>query len=361
MIGRVRADDADEGLNAVIHYSIIGGNTQDQFEVNEDSGDISVTKQLDHENTKTYRLVIRAQDRGSPTRSNTTQVIINLEDVNDHSPKFYSQYFQEAVAENVPKGFSIVRIQAYDSDEGENARISYSLVDTTDPFPFTIDEKTGWLTTTGSIDRESQSSYQFGVEARDNGVPPRSERATIIIQVQDRNDNDPTFQNKTYEATALETDPPGTSVINVLALDKDMDARVQYEITGGNNRNRFSITTQNAQGVISIAQPLDYQLEKRFILTISATDSGGRFDTATVYINVTDANTHRPIFENSPYSQNVFEDAPVGTTVLVVAATDKDVGENARITYRISDEDAGNFRLVYLRILDGIFRKIWQI
>ena len=159
----------------------------------------------------------------------------------------------------------------------------------------------------------------------------------------------------------METDPPGTPGINVLALDKDMDARVQYEITGGNNRNRFSITTQNAQGVISIAQPLDYQLEKRFILTISATDSGGRFDTATVYINVTDANTHRPIFENSPYSQNVFEDAPVGTTVLVVAATDKDVGENARITYRISDEDAGNFRSVYLRILDGIFRKVWLI
>ena len=345
VIGQVRAVDSDHGLNAVVHYSIIGGNTQSQFEVNEDSGEITVTKQLDHENTKTYRLVIRAQDRGSPTRSNTTQVIISVDDINDHSPKFYSQYFQEAVAENVPVGYSIVRIQAYDGDEGENARISYALVDITEPFPFAIDDKTGWLTTTGSIDRESQSSYQFGVEAQDNGIPPRTERATIIIQVQDRNDNDPTFQNKTYDASALETDPPGTAVISLLALDKDMDARVQYEITGGNNRNRFSITTQNAQGVISIAQPLDYQLEKRFILTISATDSGGRFDTSTVYINVTDANTHRPTFENSPYSQNVFEDAPVGTTVLVVAATDKDVGENARITYRISEEEAGNFRI----------------
>ena len=34
-----------------------------------------------------------------------------MSDVNDHSPKFYSQYFQEAVAENVPIGYSIVRIQ----------------------------------------------------------------------------------------------------------------------------------------------------------------------------------------------------------------------------------------------------------
>ena len=368
VVGRVNAIDIDDGLNAIVHYSIIGGNTQNQFDVDEDSGDITVTKQLDHETTKTYRLVIRAQDRGSPTRSNTTQVIINVDDVNDHSPKFYSQYFQEAVAENVPESYSIVRIQAYDGDEGENARISYALVDMTDPFSFAIDEKTGWLTTTGSIDRESQSSYQFVVEASDNGNPPRTERATIIIQVQDRNDNDPTFQNKTYEASALETAPPGTAVINVLALDKDMDARVQYEITGGNNRNRFSITTQNAQGVISIAQPLDYQLEKRFLLTISATDSGGRFDTSTVYINITDANTHRPSFENSPYSVSVFEDAPISTTVLVVVAADKDVGENARITYAISDEESGNFKMdpntgaiVISRLLDREEREVYVL
>ena len=345
VVGQVSALDHDTGLNAVVHYSIIGGNTQEQFEVEEDSGEISVVKQLDHETTKQYRLVIRAQDRGSPTRSNTTQVIISIQDVNDHSPKFYSQYFQEAVAENVPVGYSIVRIQAYDGDDGENALISYRLVDRTEPFPFTIEPDSGWLTTTGRVDRESQSSYQFGVEAADNGVPPRTERATIIIQVQDRNDNDPTFQNKTYEAAALETDPPGTAVLSVLALDKDMDARVQYEITGGNNRNRFSITTQGAQGVISIAQPLDYQLEKRFILSVSATDSGGRFDTATVYINITDANTHRPAFENSPYSVSVFEDAPVETTVLVVVAGDKDVGENARISYSISDQESGSFSI----------------
>ena len=51
---------------------------------------------------------------------------------------------------------------------------------------------------------------------------------------------------------------------------------MHYEITAGNTRNRFSISTQNTQGVLSIAQPLDYQQEKRFLLTISATDSGGR-------------------------------------------------------------------------------------
>ena len=273
------------------------------------------------------------------------QVIIKVVDVNDHSPKFYSQYFQEAVAENVPIGYSIVKIQAFDGDEGENSRISYAIVDASEAVPFAIDSKTGWLSTTQLLDRETQSSYQFGVEASDNGAPRRAEKATVIIQVQDRNDNDPVFQKKIYEATAVETDPPGTAVLTMLAIDKDENSRVHYEITGGNIRNRFSISTQNAQGVLSIAQPLDYQQEKRFLLTVSATDSGGRFDTATVYVNVSDANTHPPVFENAPYSVSVFEDAPVGTTVLVVAAADKDVGENARISYNIANQETGQFKI----------------
>ena len=237
------------------------------------------------------------------------------------------------------------RIQAYDGDTGENARISYSIVDVSDTVPFAIDEKSGWLTTTQLLDREVQSSYQFGVEASDNGSPRTSEKATVIIQVQDRNDNDPVFQRKIYEANTLETDAPGTSVITMLALDRDENSRVHYEITGGNARNRFSISTQNGQGVISIAQPLDYQQEKRFLLSVSATDSGGRFDTATVYVNVSDANTHPPSFESAPYSVSVFEDARVDTTVLVVAAGDKDVGENARITYSITNQENGDFKI----------------
>ena len=74
VIGQVEAVDADTELNAILYYSIIGGNTLNQFSVNEDTGELAVVKQLDHETTKSYRLVIRAQDRGSPTRSNTTQV-----------------------------------------------------------------------------------------------------------------------------------------------------------------------------------------------------------------------------------------------------------------------------------------------
>lgn len=91
----------------------------------------------------------------------------------------------------------------------------------------------------------------------------------------------------------------------VTATDADEDKRLHYEITNGNTRGRFAITLQNGEGLITVAQPLDYKQEKRYILTVTASDSGGRTDTATVYVNISDANNFAPVFENAPYAASV--------------------------------------------------------
>lgn len=44
--------------------------------------------------------------------------------------------------------------------------------------------------------------------------------------------------------------------------------RLHYEIVSGNVRGRFSITTLNGKGLITVAEPLDYKQEKRFVLTV---------------------------------------------------------------------------------------------
>lgn len=56
-----RATDADEGPNAAIRYAIIGGNLQGQFSIDSQSGEVSLMKPLDYENTRSFRLNIRAQ------------------------------------------------------------------------------------------------------------------------------------------------------------------------------------------------------------------------------------------------------------------------------------------------------------
>uniref|UniRef100_A0A2A4J5X8 Protocadherin-like wing polarity protein stan n=1 Tax=Heliothis virescens TaxID=7102 RepID=A0A2A4J5X8_HELVI len=342
VIARIKATDADVGSNAAIRYAIIGGNTQMQFSIDSLSGDVSLVKPLDYEQVRSYRLVIRAQDGGSPSRSNTTQLLVNVKDVNDNAPRFYTSLFQESVSENVPVGYSIVRVQAYDADEGMNAEITYTLTDkeynNNNDLPISIDSRSGWVYTSSQLDREVQAKYQLMVTATDGGSPPRSATASVVVVVQDVNDNDPVFSPPQYEVELAEDEPPGTPVVTLTATDADEDNRLHYEITGGNTRGRFSITSQNGRGLITVAQPLDFKQERRYVLTVTATDSGGRSDTAMVHINITDANNYAPVFENAPYTASVFEDAPVGTTVLVVSATDSDVGVNAQITYSLSSE-----------------------
>lgn len=48
--------------------------------------------------------------------------------------------------------------------------------------------------------------------ASDQGVPPQSASASVIITVQDVNDNDPVFEPKNYESVVAEDDPPGIVV-----------------------------------------------------------------------------------------------------------------------------------------------------
>lgn len=338
VIAEIRATDADLGHNAAIRYAIIGGNTQSQFAIDSMSGDVSLTKPLDYESVRSYRLVIRAQDGGSPSRSNSTQLLVNVTDANDNAPRFYTSQFQESILESVPVGYNIIRVQAYDADEGANAEITYSITGREDNFPFAIDPRTGWVQTIRQLDREEQPRYMFQVLALDGGIPPKSASSSVVITLQDVNDNDPTFEPKYYEATIGEDRPPGTPVITVTATDPDEDSRLHYDISSGNIRGRFAITSQNGKGLITVAQPLDYKQERRFLLVITATDSGGRSDSANVNINITDANNFAPVFENAPYSASVFEDDPIGTTVLVVSAIDADVGINAQITYSLNEE-----------------------
>uniref|UniRef100_A0A6Q2XJT5 Cadherin, EGF LAG seven-pass G-type receptor 2 n=1 Tax=Esox lucius TaxID=8010 RepID=A0A6Q2XJT5_ESOLU len=334
---QVTATDQDKGSNAVVHFSIMSGNTRGQFYIDAQTGKMDLVSQLDYEANKEYTIRIRAQDGGRPPLSNISGLVtVQVLDVNDNAPIFVSTPFQATVLENVPVGYSIIHIQAVDADSGDNSRLEYRLVETTPNFPFSINNSTGWIVVAAELDRESVDFYNFGVEARDHGHPMMSSSASVSMTILDVNDNNPEFTQRSYYRRLNEDAVVGMSVVTVSAVDQDINSVVTYQISSGNTRNRFSITSQSGGGLITLALPLDYKLERQYVLSVTASD-GTRFDTAKVFVNVTDANTHRPVFQSSHYTVNINEDRPVGTTAVVISATDEDTGENARITYFMDD------------------------
>ena len=81
------ATDLDDGRNAEIVYSIdlSPGNGTDLFDINPSTGQIYVKKQLKG-NIGWYYVIVRGTDRGEEPLSNTTKVLVFIEDVNDHPP-----------------------------------------------------------------------------------------------------------------------------------------------------------------------------------------------------------------------------------------------------------------------------------
>uniref|UniRef100_A0AAR2KET1 Cadherin, EGF LAG seven-pass G-type receptor 3 n=1 Tax=Pygocentrus nattereri TaxID=42514 RepID=A0AAR2KET1_PYGNA len=334
---RVSASDEDKDGNAAVHYNIISGNSRGQFAIDSVTGEIQVVAPLDYETEREYTLRLRAQDNGRPPLSNNTGIVsVQVTDVNDNPPIFVSTPFQATVLESAPIGHSILHIQAIDTDSGDNARLEYRLTGTGTDTPFVINAATGWVTVSSELDRESVEHYFFGVEARDYGAPPLSATASVTITVMDVNDNRPEFLQKEYFVRLNEDAAVGTSVVSVTAVDRDVNSAVTYQITGGNTRNRFAISTAGGSGLLSLALPLDYKQERRYVLTVTASDRT-LHDTCQVHVNITDANTHRPVFQSAHYSISVNEDRPPGSTVVVISASDEDVGENARITYFLED------------------------
>uniref|UniRef100_A0A3B5M9G7 Cadherin domain-containing protein n=1 Tax=Xiphophorus couchianus TaxID=32473 RepID=A0A3B5M9G7_9TELE len=338
----LKAVDPDDGEAGRLEYSMKSPQdkrSDNYFRIDAKTGSVSTIQQLDRELMDThYNLRIKAYDGGRPPlMNNTGMVVVRVVDINDNAPMFVSTPFQATVLENVPLGYSVIHIQAIDGDSGENARLEYRLTDTTPGFPFTINNSTGWITVGEELDRETTDFYTFGVVARDHGRPAMSSSAIVSIMVLDVNDNVPAFTEKTYSLKINEDAVVGTSVLTVTAVDRDINSVVTYQIFSGNTRNRFSITSQSGGGLITLALPLDYKQERQYVLTVMASD-GTLYDTAQIFINVSDANTHRPVFQTSGNLQVLLgEEKPIGSFVTMITATDDDTGENARITYVMED------------------------
>uniref|UniRef100_A0A3Q3NGM6 Cadherin EGF LAG seven-pass G-type receptor 1-like n=1 Tax=Mastacembelus armatus TaxID=205130 RepID=A0A3Q3NGM6_9TELE len=334
---QVEATDLDEGDNGKIHYTIISGNVRGQFYIHSLTGIIDLVSPLDYETVREYNLWIKAQDGGRPPLINGTGlVVIQVVDVNDNAPMFVSTPFQATVLESAVVGHSVIHIQAIDTDSGNNCQLEYQLIDVVPGFPFTINNSTGWVMVSAELDREATEFYTFGVEAVDHGVPAMSSSASVTVTILDVNDNVPTFTQSLYNVKINEDTAVGTSVLLLSAIDRDANSIVTYQISTGNTRNRFSITSLSTGGLITLALPLDYKQDRQYVLTVTASD-GMRQDMAQVYVNVTDANTHRPVFQSTNYQVTLSEDRPIGSTVVVISATDEDTGENARISYAMED------------------------
>lgn len=224
---------------------------------------------------------------------------------------------------------------ATDADIGSNADISYRITGGDPQSYFAIDMRTGVINTTTQLDFEKTPTFNLTVSASDSKF---TALVSVIIEVVDENDNNPSFQRPTYYASVEENSAVVTSVITVTAFDIDPFGQLTYSIESvqpGNHSDAFSIDLTT--GLITTADVLDREMIDSYVITVKATDGGepALDGFATVMVNVTDTNDNPPAFNSTSVTAVISEASDVSSYVTKVTATDADSGSNAEISYSI--------------------------
>ena len=125
-VGVVNATDEDEDQNAKITYDLVDS----YFRINQTTGEITVSGNLDRESMSRHTITVFARDNGENIRSATVSVTITVLDVNDNSPEFNQDEIVVEAVENTTCTNPITTIIATDLDEPgtDNSRIQYSII-----------------------------------------------------------------------------------------------------------------------------------------------------------------------------------------------------------------------------------------
>ncbi|XP_053564600.1 protocadherin Fat 3 isoform X2 [Bombina bombina] len=325
-----------------IVYTIVDGDPYNQFNIDFETGVLTVISPLDFELNPSYKITVRASDSLTSARAEVI-LDLNVHDVNDNAPVFQLLSYNATLSESSLIGTPVLQVVATDADSENNKVIRYQIVqdvfNNTDSFH--IDSSSGLILTARLLDHEVIQQFKLKIRATDNGFPSLSSDVVVTIYITDLNDNPPIFNQLIYESYVSELAPRGHFVTCVQASDADStdNDRLEYSILSGNDRVNFIMDSKS--GVITLSNHRKQRMEPMHSLNISVSD--GLFtNTAQVHIKILGANLFSPVFAQSVYVTEVRENAAVGTKVIYVKASDGDTGIYGHITYTIINDFAKN-------------------
>ncbi|XP_036069767.1 protocadherin gamma-A11 isoform X8 [Oryzias melastigma] len=339
------ARDPDVAQNAVQTYKL---NPSDHFKLNTVSRsdgtkyiEMVLHTPLDREKQEEHKLTLIALDGGSPQKSGSVKINVEVLDANDNAPVFSQSVYRAVVPENAPKGTAILKVSATDNDKGANGEMTFSFPHQTDGAAsvFNINPQTGEIIVSGGLDYEKTKQYEINIEVSDKGG--LTDTSKVQIEITDVNDNAPviniiSLSNPIPEDSALNT---VIAMINIKDLDSGKNGQVRCFISP---HLPFKIKTSSTNFYSLISDDvLDRETVPDYNITITAMDEGSPpYSTnKTIRLIISDVNDNAPVFPQNSLSAFIPENNSPGTSVLSVKAQDADHGNNARVSYFLEEVD----------------------
>uniref|UniRef100_A0A3Q3EC83 Protocadherin gamma-C3 n=1 Tax=Labrus bergylta TaxID=56723 RepID=A0A3Q3EC83_9LABR len=265
---------------------------------------------LDRESFSEYNIEITATDSGSPPLSSKKTIPVIITDVNDNPPVFTQPSYNVYLKENGVPGSILYSVSASDLDFGENAKISYSLLDSkvqdvsVSSYVY-INSDNGSIYSMHSFDYEKLKVFQIQVQAKDQGSPSLSSNTTVHVFILDQNDNAPAVIYPSSAAMGSlshqrmpRSAKAGHLVTKVTAVDADSghNAWISYKVSEATDASLFTVNLYT--GEVRTKRAVSEQDDSSQRLLIEIKDDGEPVQSATVTVSILlEDGLHEPILD----------------------------------------------------------------
>ncbi|KAM4621718.1 protocadherin gamma-C5-like [Polymixia lowei] len=310
VVALISARDLDSGDNGKVTLQLPKGSPFSLKPSFSNNYALVTSGVLDRESYSEYNIEITATDSGSPPMSSKKTIHVSITDVNDNPPIFSQPSYNVYIKENGVPGSILFSVSASDLDFGENAKISYSIVDSkvqdvsVSSYVY-INSDNGSIYSMHSFDYEKLKVFQIQVQAKDQGSPSLSSNATVHVFILDQNDNAPAViypSSASLGSLAHQRMPrsakAGHLVTKVTAVDADSghNAWISYKLAEATDASLFTVSRYT--GEVRTKRSASEQDDSSQTLLIEIKDDGEPVQSATVTVSILlEDGLHEPILD----------------------------------------------------------------
>ncbi|XP_053472842.1 cadherin-1 [Ictalurus furcatus] len=228
VVVKMSVTDNDEPQSSAwaAKFKIVSGNSGGLFNIstgpNKQEGIITTVKPLDFENNNKYTLLVAVENEvpfAKPLPTSTATVIVNVIDVNE-APVFDPVEKFISKPEDAAIDSELTVYTATDPDTGKSQKVTYRIGSDPAGWLKIVNPDIGRITVRSLLDRESpyvkDGKYRALILAVDNDDLPATGTGTLVIELQDVNDNAPIIEDRVIKICNKHSSPLVLSV-----TDKD--------------------------------------------------------------------------------------------------------------------------------------------
>ncbi|XP_060537347.1 DE-cadherin [Cylas formicarius] len=354
---KVKAEDGDPpNAGGTVLYKIVkrdGG--RDYFTIDNTTGEVRTNMPFDRDEPfrqKELYLTVQATDNGRPALSDICSFKVTVLDINDNAPQLDSQEYITQVAEDLKPNSEVMRIFAYDLDDGQNSKLTYSSRTEKGDFNdyFRIDPNTGVVYLLQSLATKKDTKFKTTVIVSDNGQVPYKTEANVSIIVVSSAKQPPRITKRYPEGDIILKENFNNYLERLVTIEAESsinDQEVIFELIKGktlqtNKDQSFVLTpfeNDTTKAFISLVRQLDYETVTEYTLTVRVKNKDSMDTSINIPIKIEDVNDEIPSFIEL-IKGSVVENDEAGAQAMVVRAIDKDgTSANNIVSYKLLSHD----------------------